>query len=376
MKLVPPKTNRAISTWLAFCALMVLVVVLAGGYTRLTRSGLSIVRWDPIVGVVPPLDRAQWNEAFAQYQATPEYQKLTRGMSLDAFKQIYLVEWGHRLLGRLSGFVFFAPFVYWLVRRRLSRALVVRLSGLLILGGLQGAMGWYMVSSGLIDVPRVSPYRLTAHLLLATFLLTGFWWTALEQWRSDSTDAPAPVSVRRLASGVVGLAFVTIAAGALVAGTRAGFAFNTFPLMMGHIIPAGLYSGRPLHESLFEHMLPVQFHHRVLAMALAGAVLALWWRSRRADVPAPVSRAVHWLVAGVVVQVSLGIATLLWAVPIPLGVAHQAGAMMVLCLALLVRHRLSPQPERGRYSTSAETVSRIFISRAPSRRPRGASVAM
>lgn len=331
--------SRRLAVWLLASALAVLATVVIGGYTRLTHSGLSIVEWQPIVGTIPPLGAARWEAAFAKYRETPEYLRVNRGMSLDEFKAIYWVEWVHRLAGRASGAVFGVPLVYWLWRRRIPRALAGRLLGLLALGAFQGVLGWYMVASGLVDIPRVSPYRLTAHLGVAAVLLAALWWTTLDVLRPGE-PARGPAGVRRAASLVATLAFLTVLSGGFVAGTRAGFAFNTFPLMAGQLVPDGLYTGRPLHVSLFEHLLTVQFNHRLLAVGLAAAVVALWWRTRRPDVGREPRAAARWLLAGVVVQATLGIATLLMAVPVPLAVAHQGWAMVVLALALLVRHRL------------------------------------
>lgn len=331
---------RTLFRWLTLCALVVFAVVVIGGYTRLTHSGLSIVEWQPIVGTIPPITGGQWNRAFVKYQQTPEYQKVNRGMSLDAFRQIYWVEWIHRILARFSGLVFGVPFVYWMVRHRLTRAQATRLLVLLVLGSLQGALGWYMVASGLVDIPQVSQYRLTAHLGLAALLLASLWWTALEYRHVEQRVPETAGDVRRLGTIVVALAALTILAGGLVAGTHAGYAFNTFPLMMGRLVPEGLYSGRPLHQSLFENILTVQFNHRLMAMALAGCVVWLWWRTRRRDVSPAVAVATRWLMVGVAVQIALGITTLLWIVPIPLAVAHQGCGLVVLCLAVTARHRM------------------------------------
>lgn len=335
---------RTLARWLASCALIVLAVVVMGGYTRLTHSGLSIVEWQPIVGTIPPFGGDQWDRVFAKYQETPERQKLNWTMSLGEFKEIYMVEWIHRSLARLSGLVFGVPFVYLLVTRRLTGPQILRLLGILILGVLQAALGWYMVASGLVDVPQVSPYRLTAHLGLAALLLATLWWTALDYWRADRPASSTPASVRLLGTGVIALCALTILAGGLVAGTRAGFVFNTFPLMMGRLIPEGMYSGRPLYQSLFQNILTIQFNHRVLATTLFIGALTLWWRASRRDVSPDVAMATRWICIGVAVQITLGITTLLQVVPIPLGVAHQGWGLVVLCLAVTARHRMRREP--------------------------------
>ncbi len=335
--------DPALAGWLLLCAALVLVIVVVGGFTRLTHSGLSIVEWAPVTGVVPPLTEAQWQGAFEQYRRTPEYQKVNRGMSLEAFKGIYWVEWAHRLLGRLVGVVFLLPAVYWWTRGRVPRSLVRRLAGLFALGGLQGAVGWYMVASGLVDVPRVSPYRLAAHLLLAAVVYGGLVWTALDLLRPEPAPGrPVSDRVRHLSNAVVALVLLVIVSGAFVAGTRAGFSFNTFPLMGGRWIPEGMLSARPLWTNLFENMVTVQFGHRLLAALLSLLVLLLWWQLSHRWRPAATRVAASVLLGGLVLQVSLGVSTLLYVVPTPLAVTHQGNAFVLLGLALLVRHRARP----------------------------------
>ncbi|MDO8678149.1 MAG: COX15/CtaA family protein [Acidobacteriota bacterium] len=328
--------------WLLLCCAVVLAVVVVGGITRLTHSGLSIVEWDPVVGAIPPISQTQWTDAFEKYQRTPEYEKVNRGMSLEAFKDIFWVEWVHRLLGRLIGVVFLVPFLYWLARGRLPRALVPRLVGLFVLGGLQGALGWYMVASGLVDVPRVSPYRLAAHLGLAAIIFGGLFWTALDLWRPQPSSVPVPAAARRLATAVIALVFVTIISGGFVAGTKAGFAFNTFPLMAGRVFPDRMYAGRPIWTNLFENIATVQFNHRLLAGLLCVAIPLLWCHLTRPARPAATRAAAHLLLGWLIVQVTLGIVTLLYVVPVPLAVAHQGSALVLFGLAVLVRHRVRP----------------------------------
>jgi cytochrome c oxidase assembly protein subunit 15 len=339
----PTEPNRALAAWLIACAALVFAMVVVGGVTRLTRSGLSIVEWEPILGVIPPLSEAAWQEAFEKYQRTPEYREVNFGMSLAEFKEIYYVEWFHRLLGRLIGLVFFGGLLYFSLRARLTRALILQLAGIFLLGGLQGALGWFMVKSGLVDVPRVSPYRLTAHLGLAVFIYAAILWTALSRL-SPGTEVAASGEIARLRrSGwaVTGLVFVTILAGGFVAGTRAGFAFNDWPWMHGRLIPEGLYATRPLWADLFENVATVQFHHRLLAYLLVAAVGWLWWQARRETLlPKSARWAVQALAFALIVQIALGILTLRYVVPIPLAAAHQAGALLVLTAALVFVHSL------------------------------------
>jgi cytochrome c oxidase assembly protein subunit 15 len=314
-------------------------MVVVGGVTRLTRSGLSIVEWNPVIGAVLPLTETHWQAEFEKYQRTPEYQKVNAGMALAAFKQIYYVEWTHRLLGRLIGLVFLVPLVYFAVRRRLSPELMRKLLGIFILGGLQGALGWFMVKSGLVDVPRVSPYRLTAHLALAVAIYGYILWVALDLLSRD-VKRPAEPRLRRLGWAVTALVFLMILAGGFVAGTRAGFVFNTFPLMNGHFFPPGLYGMEPWWVNIFENVATVQFNHRLLAYVVLIAVLFYWQGGRNMGLPNPARTALHLLIGAVVAQITLGIATLLLAVPVSLGALHQAGALIVFSLAVYLNHVL------------------------------------
>lgn len=338
---IPTSHNKPIALWLLACGVLIFAMVVLGGVTRLTRSGLSIVEWDPIVGAIPPLSQAQWEDAFGKYKLTPEYRKVNYGMSLHVFKGIFYVEWAHRLLGRLIGVVFFVPFVYFLIRRRIPRALVPKLVTIFILGGLQGAMGWYMVKSGLVDIPRVSPYRLTAHLAFAVVIYAYILWTALGLLQPRAQPLPALAGLRRFAAAVTALIFVMILSGGFVAGNKAGFAFNTFPLMNGRFFPEGMYAIQPWWANLFENLATVQFNHRMIAYLLCLVIPVFWLTARRYALPARATRATHWLLGWLAVQITLGVATLLYVVPIPLAAAHQAGALVLFSLALYSLHALN-----------------------------------
>lgn len=338
-----PQTHhrRQIAAWLLFCAALIFVMVVLGGVTRLTRSGLSIVEWDPIMGAIPPLTQMQWEDTFGKYQRTPEYRKINLGMSLDEFKSIFYVEYAHRLLGRLIGAVFLVPFLYFLIRRRIARELVPKLVTMFVLGGLQGVLGWYMVQSGLVDIPRVSPYRLTAHLALAVVIYAYILWVALGLlYPETEEDAVKLKSLRGFATGVTALIFLMILSGGFVAGNKAGFAFNTFPLMDGHFFPAGMWAMQPVWVNLFENIATVQFNHRLLAYLLASVIPIFWWTAIRLPLSQSTRRALHLLLAWLAVQITLGVATLLYIVPIPLAAAHQAGALVLFTLAIVVNHRL------------------------------------
>lgn len=334
-----PSSAKPVAVWLLTCCVLIFAIVVLGGVTRLTRSGLSIVEWDPIMGAIPPLTQTRWEETFDKYKLTPEYTKVNSGMSLGEFKGIFYVEWAHRLLGRLIGAVFLIPFFYFLIRRRITRELAPKLIVMFVLGGLQGALGWYMVKSGLVDIPRVSPYRLTAHLAFAVVIYAYIFWTALGLLYPPGARA-APRGLGRFGVAVTALIFLMILSGGFVAGNKAGLAFNTFPWMNGRFIPEGLYAMPPLWSNLFENIATVQFNHRLLAYLLCLVIPVFWWQAMRVALPARARLAVHFLPGWLAVQMLLGIATLLYMVPVPLAAAHQAGALVLFSLALFVQHAL------------------------------------
>jgi cytochrome c oxidase assembly protein subunit 15 len=321
---------------------LVFAMVVVGGVTRLTHSGLSITEWQPIVGTLPPLTDGQWNEAFAKYRATPEYREVNPGMTLDAFKGIFWWEYFHRLLGRAIGIVFLLPLLGFLARRRIPAGLAPRLFGIFALGALQGAMGWYMVQSGLVDDPRVSQLRLTAHLGLAFVIFAAMFWTALSLLRAErATDRMSTASHRRFAYALTGLIFVMVLSGGLVAGIHAGLAYNTFPLMGGALVPTDIMLIEPWYLNFFYNMATVQFDHRAIAWLLALAVPVFWWRVRASPaMPGPARTGADLLIALLALQVTLGISTLLLVVPLPLAALHQAGAMLLFAASLNVAHAL------------------------------------
>ncbi|WP_138379912.1 COX15/CtaA family protein [Luteithermobacter gelatinilyticus] len=329
--------NRQIAVWLfSVCALIFLMIVV-GGITRLTESGLSMVKWHPIHGVIPPLNESQWMEEFEAYKAYPEYQKVNRGMSLGEFKAIFFWEYGHRLLGRLIGLAFFVPFVFFLWRKKVEASLKPQLWLMFFLGGLQGLVGWWMVKSGLIDQPDVSHYRLTAHLGLAVFIFMYIFWVALGlvQPRAEKVDVSRS---GRLAKFLVGLIFIQILLGGLVAGLNAGFIYNSWPLMEEALVPEGLFELSPWYINFFENLLTVQFDHRIGAYVIFALTTWLWWACRR-----QLGLTAHILMVTVIIQVLLGILTLIYVVPIPLAALHQAGAIVTLSASLYFLHRLKIQ---------------------------------
>ena len=337
----PRSPERSVAAWLFVCCALVLAMVVVGGVTRLTHSGLSITEWQPIMGTLPPLTDAQWQEAFAKYQLTPEYRQVNHDMNLHAFKGIYWWEYCHRLLGRAIGVVFLGPLLWFIARRRIPRAMLPKLFGIFVLGGLQGAMGWYMVKSGLVDDPRVSQFRLTAHLGLAMLIFAAMFWTALSLVRPKPGRAPTLEPLRRWSAVLAALVFLTALTGGLVAGIRAGFAYNTFPLMNGHVVPPEIMMIDPWHRNFFYNMATVQFDHRLMAWALAPMIPVFCWRVRAAGaMPVRVRVGANLLLALLILQIALGVSTLLLVVPLTLAAAHQAGALLLFAASLNQAHAL------------------------------------
>jgi len=329
--------ERAVQAWLIAVAALVFSMVVVGGATRLTESGLSITEWQPLLGAIPPLSERDWLGAFEKYKAIPEYSVVNAGMSLSEFKFIYWWEWTHRLLGRLIGVVFAVPFLAFWLSGRLRPGFPLKLAGVLALGGLQGFIGWYMVKSGLIDRIDVSQYRLALHLLTAFSILSLLVWLALDA-------GPENLRVRlrtvtrgqwRFAAILFALIFVQAGLGALVAGLKAGHTYNTWPLMDGRLVPEGLGQLSPWYLNVFENVTTVQFDHRVVGYVVVA--LALWQvaaLARTADDERLIGSA-GLLAAVLLAQMGLGIATLVLGVPIWMGLAHQAGAAVVIVAATI-----------------------------------------
>lgn len=341
------RRHRVIAWWLfALCA-MVFVMVVLGGITRLTESGLSMVDWHPVTRWLPPFSQTDWQAAFDHYREFPEYQKKNIGMTLAEFKTIFWFEFAHRLWGRLIGIVFAIPFVVFLAKRWIDRALAPKLLIVFLLGGLQGGLGWYMVQSGLVDRPDVSQYRLTAHLAAAVAIYGYMLWLGLSLiGRGDPGTGHEmgreTAGLRRYVAVVAGWVFLTMMSGGFVAGLDAGLIYNTFPLMDGKVIPDGIGTMTPWYINLFENVTTVQFDHRVLAMSLVAAVIVLWLRSMRVELARTQRLAFNALGTMALVQLCLGIATLLTAVPVPLGALHQTGALVLFSLALWAYREIKP----------------------------------
>ena len=349
-------STPAVVVWLSVCCLLVFSTVVLGAAVRLTGSGLSMVDWRPLAGVIPPLDGAAWRHAFEQYRQFPEFKLVNPDMTLAGFKFIFWMEYAHRLLGRVIGVVFLLPFVFFLAAGTVRGALCARLWALFVLGGAQGLLGWYMVQSGLVDDPRVSHYRLALHFMLAVAIYAYLLRVVVGIARPAPPGPAQSASITSAGTVAVALILVTMLSGALVAGTRAGYAYNTWPKMNGLWVPGQLLAMRPWWLNFTENIVAIQFVHRWLA-AVAGVAAAVFaWRLIRA-------RAANcwgcWILALVGVQIALGIATLLLRVPALLGVAHQAGAMFLLSVAVIalaghlpplaaVGHSADPAAEPGR----------------------------
>jgi len=328
-----------IRAWLVFVAAMVFAMVIVGGATRLTDSGLSITEWKPLLGAIPPLNEADWLAALDKYRQIPEYQLINKGMSLDEFKFIYWWEWGHRFLGRAIGVAFFVPFVFFWSTGRLHKSQVPRLLLLFVLGGLQGALGWYMVMSGLVERTDVSQYRLSAHLTLATVIFAAIVWTTLGIGRGKRQPAlTATLGWSALALTV--LIIAQTALGGFVAGLDAGLSHNTWPLMDGRFVPNGLMAMEPAWRNFFENVLTVQFQHRIIAYVIAFLALVHAARAMSETSPPAVRMSGLAILFAVLAQIGFGIWTLLAHVPITLGLIHQGGALVVLTACIWHLHEV------------------------------------
>src|SRR5574341_2942 len=324
------RDRRLVAGWLLLCAALVFAIVVVGGVTRLTRSGLSIVEWQPLVGALPPLSQADWEALFARYRETPEFRLVNFNMTLAGFQGIFWWEYIHRLLARGIGLVFLLPYLYFLVRRKLDKPLAWKLAGIFVLGALQGAMGWYMVKSGLIDDPKVNPVRLSAHLGIALAVF------AAELWLAFDLLFPRRGPVDRLAFSLPVVVFLMAFSGGMVAGLRAGYAYNTFPLMNGHVVPPEILLLEPWWQNFLTNLATVQLVHRAFFWLLCLLMAFAWWRARH-TLPA------NALLAAFALQGTLGVLTLLERVPVGLGAAHQGGAVLLRAAALWNAHAIRPR---------------------------------
>jgi heme a synthase len=349
------QARKQIAAWLACIAVLLLAMIMLGGLTRLTQSGLSITEWHPVTGVIPPLSAEDWAQEFAKYQRIPEYRLVNAGMTLAGFKTIYWWEWSHRLLGRLIGFVFLVPLLYFIATGRIERARIPRLVLLFLLGGAQGALGWFMVKSGLSVRTDVSQYRLAAHLVTGFAIYGAVLWTLFDLVRPLSAYTPGAGPLRGRALVFIALLSLQIVMGAFVAGLDAGWSYNTWPLMDGGLFPPNPGVLLPWYAHLFDNRGVVQFLHRMLAYLVLGMAFWLWLDAKkRFGDGAPAARSAGLLLGFVAAQVMLGILTLLAVVPLPLAAAHQLTAALLFGAALYHAHGLwAASADPGVFAPSA-----------------------
>jgi len=351
--------NRAIRWWLLSIAVLIAVMVLVGGATRLTESGLSIVEWKPVTGTLPPLSEAQWIQAFEAYKTIPQYRELNAGMNLGEFKTIFWWEWSHRLLGRAIGVAYLLPFLWFLWRGIMGAELRRRLWLIFGLGALQGAVGWWMVASGLSQRVEVSQYRLATHLVLALLIFAAIVWTLRRLANRPLSIASSRLKITGVALLV--LTFVQLYLGALVAGLRAGKVYNTWPDIDGAFVPsaARLFFEAPWWRNLFDNALTVQFEHRMTAYTLFALAVLHAFDAVRSRAGTTAVNGALWLAAAVTLQATLGILTLLYQVPIFLALAHQAVAIVVLMLAVFQAERLAARVSQSRQQKLVLPASQI-----------------
>ena len=333
--------NRQVTNWLLFCAVLIFFMILLGGVTRLTHSGLSMVEWKPLMGIIPPLTSQDWQDSFDMYKLYPEYQKVNKGMSISEYKYIFMYEYLHRILGRIIGLVFFIPFLLFYFTGRIQKKLTPKLMVMFALGVFQGLLGWYMVKSGLVNIPSVSQYRLTAHLGNAVIIYAYILWVAFGLIGASKKTFLTPISniTNAMRSGayiITSLLFIMILSGGLVAGTRAGLAYSTFPLMGENFIPPGLYSTAPVWLSAFEDVTTIQFNHRMFAYALFIIIFSYAINLLRKLNSTILRNVLMCMLILLVTQVCLGIATILMYVPVTFAAAHQSGAIALLTVSLFL----------------------------------------
>ncbi|MEX0685542.1 MAG: COX15/CtaA family protein [Balneolales bacterium] len=346
------QNDRIVALWLYSGCFMLAVILIVGGLTRLNQAGLSITEWEVIGGVIPPVNSGQWQSAFDQYRQFPEYQQLNKGMSLVDFKYIYWWEYSHRLLGRILGLLFVIPFIIFLWKRKINLNLASKVSGIFILGGLQGLLGWYMVQSGLMGEPYVSHLRLTLHLGLAVLIFGLLFRLALSTWYENETKIVSqtiPHYLRTMVLILIALVFIQILYGGLVAGLKAGFVYNTFPRMGAYWIPLEIGSFGPWWSDVVNNSVTVQFIHRMLAYSLSILVFWIWLTIKRMNVNPKVTFASHLLLALIIIQITVGVSVLLTYVPVWLSALHQSLALLVFSAALWVEKLMQKEP--GEFET-------------------------
>ncbi|MFT5450781.1 MAG: cytochrome c oxidase assembly protein subunit 15 [Enterobacterales bacterium] len=341
------KHDRQVATWLIFVAAVIFFMIILGGATRLTHSGLSMVDWKPIMGVIPPLTETDWTQTFERYKEFPEYQKKNAGMSLDSFKTIFYFEYFHRILGRLIGLFFLLPFLYFWMKGAIRRKMLPQMIALFILGGMQGVLGWYMVKSGLVNEPNVSQYRLSAHLIAAVLLFSYLLWVGFGLLKKTTDELANDIRKRfyNYSKAVTGVIIFMIFSGGLVAGTKAGYAYNTFPLMAGKLIPDGMYSLQPFWLNWFENITAIQFNHRLIAYSLFIIVPLFAIKLIKNNISSCCTNAAKLFIGMLLVQIALGISTLIFHMPVSVAVSHQGGAIILLSIAIFITRELKTEHE-------------------------------
>ena len=333
-----------IAYWLLGICLLVFLMVVIGGVTRLTGSGLSMVEWKPVTGFIPPFSQSDWQVLFDSYRQYPEFLKVNQGMDLAGFKGIFWLEFIHRVLGRLIGIAFLLPFLYFLIRGMIPKKMVPKLIAMFILGGLQGLLGWYMVKSGLVNDPHVSQYRLTAHLMLAVAIYSYILWTALDLIAAEKQYAGFTLDMLKLPGKtllLVVFAVITMISGGFVAGLKAGLIYNTFPLMGDSLIAPGVFAMQPWYLAMLNDAITVQFNHRLLALTTFFLILGVYIYQRLLTLPSHTRMLFNLVLIVGIIQVALGITTLLLRVPVAIAASHQAGALVLLTTLILLLHNLT-----------------------------------
>lgn len=329
--------NKKIAVWLLICCFFILTMVAIGGVTRLTGSGLSITEWKPVTGFIPPLNEQDWITEFESYKQSPEYKQINYDFKLDNFKSIFWLEFIHRLIGRITGFVFLLPLIYFAVRSEIDKKLWLKLGGIFILGTAQGFIGWYMVKSGLRDAPYVSQYWLAFHLSAAVIIFSLIWLLALGKLNITRYNNSQLSSFARLITAAI---FIQIILGAFVAGLDAGLAYNSFPDMNGQMIPSGLFMIDPWYKNFFDNVTTVQFNHRVMAYVVSILIIGFKFYTYKHKISPPLNNAINIMLLLLIIQFSLGVFTLLKSVPVPLASAHQIVAVLLFASSLFVSYSI------------------------------------
>ena len=332
--------NKYVCIWLILCCSLIFLMIIIGGITRLTDSGLSMVEWRPLTGILPPLNNHDWNEVFAQYQKSPEFRLLNPEMSIQEFKPIFWMEYLHRMWGRMLAVIYLLPLIFFIATKKIQRTIRPHLLMIFLLGFFQGLLGWFMVKSGLVDRPDVSHYRLVAHLMLAIFIYSYLFWIFLKIYMPNDRKVVSKktILIKKLSTIMLVLILTTLASGGLVAGLDAGSIYNTFPLMGDRLIPREVITLEPWFINFGENAATVQLQHRMLAIITGVFIIFLWIKTKSTNTTNSINLAINCLVAMTGIQITLGITTLILSSPIIFASLHQANSIIVLTLAIWLKH--------------------------------------